>query len=230
MYIIIVGAGDIGTPLLDLATRERHEVVVIERDEEVAADVAGTYDCLVLNRDATTMEALEEAGADRADAIISTTDQDATNVMVMLLAQELDVPSQVSVVHNTEHMDLFRQLGVNVLENPERLIAEYLYRAVQRPSIKDFMHLSGDAEIFEITVSEEGSITGRILAAADEAGAIPDDVRVVAIERGRSVLLPQGDTEIQPGDLVTVFSKRGFDPELIERFAGEQASVAASGA
>jgi trk system potassium uptake protein TrkA len=92
------------------------------------------------------------------------------------------------------------------------------------------MHLSGDAEIFEITVSEEGSIAGRTLAEADETGAIPDDVRIVAIERGRSVLLPQGNTEIQPGDLVTVFSKRGFDPELIERFAGERASATVSDA
>jgi trk system potassium uptake protein TrkA len=225
MYILIVGAGDIGGPLLDLATREHHEVVVIERDEAVAQEIAGAHDCLVLNRDATTMEALEEADAGRADAIISTTDQDATNVMVMLLAQELEVPSQVSVVHDAEHMDLFRQLGVNVLENPEQLIAEYLYRAVQRPSIKDFMHLSGDAEIFEITVSEDGSIAGQTLASADEAGAIPDDVRIVAIERGRSVLLPQGDTEIQSGDLVTVFSKHGFVPDLIERFAGERVSA-----
>jgi trk system potassium uptake protein TrkA len=225
MYILIVGAGDIGGPLLDLATREHHEVVVIERDEAVAKEIAGAHDCLVLNRDATTMEALEEADAGRADAIISTTDQDATNVMVMLLAQELEVPSEVSVVHDAEHMDLFRQLGVNVLENPEQLIAEYLYRAVQRPSIKDFMHLSGDAEIFEITVSEDGSIAGQTLASADEAGAIPDDVRIVAIERGRSVLLPQGDTEIQSGDLVTVFSKHGFVPDLIERFAGERVSA-----
>ena len=230
MYIVIVGAGNIGSPLIEIATAGGNEVVVIEKDERRADRAASEFDCLVLNEDATTKETLLDAGIDRADALISTTDQDATNVMVSLLAKELEVPHIVSVVHDPEHMDLFRRIGVNTMENPQHLIAEYLYRAVQRPSIKDFMHLSGDAEIFEITVSEEGSIAGRILAAADEAGAIPDDVRVVAIERGRSVLLPQGDTEIQPGDLVTVFSKRGFDPELIERFAGEQASVAASGA
>ncbi|NEU57857.1 TrkA family potassium uptake protein [Halorussus sp. MSC15.2] len=221
MYLIIVGAGDIGSPLIELASRESHDVVVVERDEEVATDVSQNYDCLVLNRDATTMDALEEAGGDRADAIISTTESDATNVMVMLLARELEIPSQVSVVHDPEHMNLFRQLGVNVLENPEQLIAEYLYRAVQRPSVKDFMHLSGDAEIFEITVGEDSAITGQSLAAADQNDVLPDDVRVVAIERNQSVLLPQGDTEIRSGDLVTVFSKRGVDSEIIETFVGE---------
>ncbi|UPW00373.1 TrkA family potassium uptake protein [Halorussus gelatinilyticus] len=222
MYIIIVGAGDIGSQLLEIATRENNNVVVIEQDETVATRVAQDYDCLVLNRDATVMDALEEAGADQADAIISTTESDATNIMVMLLAQELEIPSQVSVVHNPEHMSLFRQLGVNVLENPEHLIAEYLYRAVQRPSIKDFMHLSGDAEIFEITVGESSPLAGRTLAAADKDGLIPDDVRVVAIERDHSVILPQGETEIQLGDLVTVFSTRGFEPKIIEVFVGEE--------
>lgn len=228
MYIVIVGAGDIGSQLLELATRETHDVVVIEKDEAVATETARNYDCLVLNRDATTIDALKEAGGRQADAIISTTESDATNIMVMLLAEELDIPSQVSVVHNPEHMSLFRQLNVNVLENPEHLIAEYLYRAVQRPSIKDFMHLSDSAEIFEITVGEDSPMTARTLASADEADVLPNDVRVVAIERDQSVLLPQGDTEIRAGDLVTVFSKRGFDSEIIDVFVGDDASVTAT--
>ena len=221
MYLIVVGAGDIGSQLLGLVTRDANDVVVVEEDETTANEVAQNYDCLVLNADATTMETLEEAGADRADAIISTTDEDATNIMVMLLAQEFEIPSQVSVVQNPEHMRLFRQLNVNVLENPEHLIAEYLYRAVQRPSVKDFMHLADGAEVFEITVGDDGPIAGRTLQAADEANVLPDDVRVVAVERDQSALLPRGDTEIREGDLVTVFSKRGFAPAILEVFTGE---------
>jgi len=33
------------------------------------------FDCLVMNADATRKETLEDAGADRADAIIATTDK-----------------------------------------------------------------------------------------------------------------------------------------------------------
>jgi Trk K+ transport system NAD-binding subunit len=32
MYIVIVGGGDIGTPLIEIATRGGNEVVVIERN------------------------------------------------------------------------------------------------------------------------------------------------------------------------------------------------------
>lgn len=49
-----------------------NEVVVIERDQARADRVADEHDCLVLNADATIKENLEDAGASRADAIIST--------------------------------------------------------------------------------------------------------------------------------------------------------------
>ena len=138
MYIIIIGAGDIGSPLIETTTRSGNEVVVIERETQKADEIASEYDCMVLNADATTKETLEDAGAGRADAIISTTDQDATNVMVCLLAKELEIPAITSVVHNAEHMNLFRQIGVNTIENPQQLIAGHLYRAVARPAIGAF--------------------------------------------------------------------------------------------
>ncbi len=114
----------------------------------------------------------------------------------MLLAEQFEIPSQVSVVHNPEHKRLFRELSVNVLENPENLIAEYLYRAVQRPSIEDFMHLADGAEIFEITVGRDTPIAGRTLAGATDADVLPEGV-------------------------LTVFSKRGFDPSVVEVFSEE---------
>jgi trk system potassium uptake protein TrkA len=222
MYIIVVGAGAIGTQLIGMATASNNEVVVVERHEGRANQAAEAFDCLVLEADASNKDTLEEAGADRADAIISTTDEDAVNIMVMLLAKELGVDSRVSVVHNPEHMSLFRQIGVNVIENPQRLIAEYLLQAVQRPRVTDFMHLAGDAEIFEITVTEEGAVAGMTLSEAAAESFVGDDVLVVAIERGDETVTPSGKTEIRAGELVTVFSERGIHPEVIHAFTGEE--------
>lgn len=220
MYIIVVGAGDIGAPLIDIATRSGNEVVVVERDPERADTVASDHDCLVLNADATVKETIEDAGADQADAIISTTDQDATNIMICLLAKELAIPSVVSVVHNPEHMALYRQIGVNTMENPQELIAEYLYRSVARPAIVDYMRISEEAEVFEITVTEEAPIAGKTLMEAAEAGLTPDDVLIVAIERNGDdpPITPRGDTKIEPGDLLTVYSGFGADPDLTDLF------------
>jgi len=220
MYIIIVGAGDIGTPLINVATRTGNEVVVIEKDTAKADEIASEFDCMVLNADATTKETLQDAGADRADAIISTTDQDATNVMVCLLSKEFDIPAVTSVVHNAEHMNLFRQIEVNTVENPQQLIAEHLYRAVARPAIVDYMRIGEDAEVFEITVTENAPVAGKSLTEAGEEGTLPDDVLIVAIGRESEdkPLTPRGKTRIKPGDLLTVYSAAGANPELTDIF------------
>ncbi|WP_123622768.1 TrkA family potassium uptake protein [Halorubrum sp. CSM-61] len=220
MYLIVVGAGDIGTPLVDLATSSGNEVVVIERDEERAERASRQYDCLVLNDDATSKETLQDAGADRADALISTTDQDATNIMVCLLAQELSIPNIVSVVHNPEHMNVFEQIGVNTMQNPQSLIAEYLYRAVSRPSIIDFMHIGEEAEVFEITVGPEAPIAGKTLREADEADLIGSQTLIVAVERDGedTPITPRGTTRIEAGDLLTVYSGIGVAPEVTDVF------------
>lgn len=225
MYVIVVGAGQIGSQVIDLLSTSQYEIVVIEEDPEVAERASRNYDCLVLNDDATDREALIDAGAERADAVICTTDQDATNIMVLLLAKELDIPSLVTVVQNPDHMNVFRQVGANVLENPQRLIAEYLVRAVQRPSVKDFMDLAGDAEVFEVTVVENAPITDHTIHEAAEEGLLMPNELVVAIERSNEVIRPRGDTEIEAGDLVTVFSSEGATPEVLYTFTGKEQPV-----
>ncbi|SIR31359.1 trk system potassium uptake protein TrkA [Haladaptatus litoreus] len=218
MYLIIVGAGDIGSQLISIATQNSNDVVVIEKNKERAERASMEFDCLVLHDDATVIDTLEEAGADRADALISTTDQDATNIMVCLLGQEMEVPSLVSVVHNPEHMNIFRQIGVNVIENPQRLIAEYLYRAVKRPSIKDYMKVGETAEVFEITADSYAPVSGLTLSEAANEGLFGEGILVVAIERDDEVITPRGNTRIEGGDLITVFSENGATPEVTDVF------------
>ncbi|MFB6127592.1 MAG: TrkA family potassium uptake protein [Halolamina sp.] len=220
MYVVIVGAGDIGTPLIEIATQSGNEVVVVERDEAKAEETAQEFDCLVINDDATVKETLVDAGVERADALISTTDRDAVNVMVCLLAQELSVPSVVSVVHDPAHMGLFERIGIQTMENPQRLIAEYLYRAVERPAIVDYMPVGEEAEVFEIVVGPDADVSDCTLAEANETGLLPDDVLVVAVERddGEPPITPRGETTLREDDLVTVYSARGADPSVTDVF------------
>jgi trk system potassium uptake protein TrkA len=220
MYIVIVGAGDIGTSLIATATAGNNEVVVIEQDPDRAERASKQYDCLVINDNATSKEVLEDAGVDRADALISTTDQDATNIMVCLLAQELSVPHIVSVVHNPEHMDLFERIGVNTMENPQSLIAEYLYRAVKRPSVVDFMHIGEEAEVFEIVVKPDATIIGKTLQEANQQGIIGEEMLIVAIEResAERPITPRGNTVIEEDDIVTVYSADGVTPDVTDIF------------
>jgi trk system potassium uptake protein TrkA len=106
------------------------------------------------------------------------------------------------------------------MQNPQRLIAEYLYRAVKRPSIVDFMRIGDGAEVFEITVEADAPIAGRTLGEADAEGLFAGEVLVVAIERDGegAPITPRGNTRIEAGDLLTVYSRDGATPDVTDVF------------
>ena len=224
MYVVAVGANDVGTPLVGTATRSGNEVVVIERDAQKADSIASGHDCMVLNADATTKETLADADAERADTIVSTTDQDATNVVVRPFAKEFDVPEIASVVHDAGHVDLFRQIGVNTIEDPQRFVAEYLYRAVARPAIVDHVQIGGDTEIFEITVTEDAPFVEKTLTEAGKTNLLPDDVPILAIEHENrdELSTPRGGTRIEANNLLIVYSATGAEPELTGVFGHDE--------
>jgi trk system potassium uptake protein TrkA len=220
MYMIVVGAGGVGTALVEAALRNRHNVVVIERDPRKAEDILRRYDVKVFNADAAAVDMLRDAGAARADALVATTHDDATNLMVIAAAGDLGIPSIVSVVGNPKHVELFKRLGAHVVENPDVIVAEYLYNAVRRQKIQDLVTLSRGAQVFRATVTERSRLCGKSLREAGGEGLIPEGVLIVLIERGEETIIPSGMTAIQPGDLVTVFSKGHVTDALIEQLTG----------
>jgi trk system potassium uptake protein TrkA len=175
----------------------------------------------VIHDDATERDTLHEAGVSDADAVIATTEEDAANLMVLMLARDLGCETLVSVVHDKANISMFRELGATIIENPQRLIAEYLFRGTYNPGVQDFMHVgdaNSDAEVFEISVSDGASIVGETLEEADIAGYLSPSMIVVAVERDGEVIIPRGHTELESNDLVTVFSKDGVTEEVFTPF------------
>ncbi|ESP89714.1 potassium channel family protein [Candidatus Halobonum tyrrellensis] len=218
MYIIIVGAGRTGSKVIELATQDDHEVVVIERDQKLAEETSATYDCMVINADAASKDIMLEAGIQEADALISTTESDSVNLMISMLGKQYDVETLVSSINDPQHMDLFGDLGVNIVESPHELNGQYLYRTVQRPTIRDFMEIGSGAEIFELTVEEGAPIAGLSLIDADSEGLLPEETVIVAIVRDGELNIPRGQSDIQADDTVTIFVKNGASDRITDAF------------
>lgn len=87
------------------------------------------------------------------------------------------------------------------------------------PSLADFVSLTGGAEVLEVSVAESAAIDGKSLSQADEDGTLPEDILVVGIERDDDVLTPKGDTRIEAGDIVTLFSPEETSKPAIEAFS-----------
>ena len=218
MYIVVVGAGRTGSKVIELATQDDHEVVVVERDQELAEEASATYDCMVINADAASEEIMLEAGVQESDALISTTENDSVNLMIQMLGKEYGVETLVSSINEPQHMELFGSLGVNVVESPHELNGQYLYRAVQRPAVQDSMQVGAGGEIFELTVDEGAPIAGLSLIDADTDGLLPDETVIVAIVRDDELHVPRGESDIRAGDAVTVFAKYGDSGGITDAF------------
>ncbi|MBN1455085.1 MAG: TrkA family potassium uptake protein [Methanomicrobia archaeon] len=203
MYLIIVGLGGIGKNLVNIATRDKNDVVVIDENEKRCKEIAEQYDVLTIVGDATQKSTLEEANAQRADALIATTSDDADNLMMTLTAKELGTKNTVAIVNQEEHVDMFKKADIAMLENPDMTVARHLYISAKRPRIKDFITIGrGKADIFEVVVSENSRAVGKELSDLNMKGGT-----VVAIERNDELILPSGDIPLQAGDHVTVFAK-----------------------
>src|SRR5438067_12207859 len=94
MFVLIVGAGRVGSAVAKLALASRHEVSVLDEDplshERLDAgqsqrweDSGGQFTVGT----ALELEALEQAGIERADAFIASTDGDNTNLTIAQLPE-----------------------------------------------------------------------------------------------------------------------------------------------
>lgn len=220
MYLIVIGAGAIGSSLAELALKAGHDVVLIEPDKERAEHIAGSLDALVLNAPITEDRIMEEAGAERADALVATTGDDSTNLMAMFLGQEYGIRRLTSIVNQGQHQRLFERLGVHVLVDPEVAVARHLLDMVMHPRVKDVAVLGEQAQLLEVTVSESSALVGKPCRALSALETLPPDTFIVTIERDRKALQPTDEARLQAGDVLILFARRPLSEQELAIFTG----------
>ena len=98
MYLVIVGGGKVGAPLASSLINEGHEVFVLDNNPDTVAHLQRELGMIATIGDATSVRALEHAGAARAGAIIATTNSDEDNLAACQLAKSnFDVPRTIAV-------------------------------------------------------------------------------------------------------------------------------------
>ncbi|ACK72491.1 TrkA-N domain protein [Gloeothece citriformis PCC 7424] len=132
MYLIIVGAGIVAQHLISLALDQGYRVGVIEKNQDLAQSILKKYDVDVFQGNIAEGGILDEAEADKANAIIATTEDDSVNLMAMLLGKEKGIKTLIAVIQENQHQKMFEHLGVQVIANPEKIIAQRLLSLVQQ--------------------------------------------------------------------------------------------------
>ncbi|MHC1609235.1 MAG: NAD-binding protein [Candidatus Methanofastidiosia archaeon] len=216
MYIILMGGGRIGYNLAKSLVNRGHEVTVLESSKDRATNISADLDALVVNEDGTTIRGLEEVNIFTADAFVAVTGDDGSNLTGCLLAKEYGVKVTIARVTDYQKSEIFRKLGVSVVVSPELTAAQYIERFIMRPDVIDLTVIGGgQAEILEMDVGERSPVVHKKLK------EIPSkDFIVVAIYRDEKLFIPKGDTEIEPGARIFVFSKSNMIPFVKKLFMG----------
>ncbi|MCA9510727.1 MAG: TrkA family potassium uptake protein [Myxococcales bacterium] len=219
MYLIVLGAGPVGAALAQEALEHGHDVVLIEADEERAARMAERFDARVLHARIADGGILDEAGAADADAFVATTDDDAANLMAMVLARDAPVATLVSIVNDAQHRRLFERLGVHVLIDPEAIVSHYLYGLLQRPDVEDAVVLPCGGLAFELELTPDAPLVGATRASAAEDGPLAGKAEIVWIRRSEDVgVRAEADARFAVGDRLTVFAREPLGQEELRAF------------
>jgi len=217
MYIVIIGAGGIGRRLTEIALKDgNHNVIVIDKDQARCEEIARKYDAVAINADATQEETLDESEIKKADVLVATTNDDATNLLVVSLAKNKGVKNLVSVVNQEESKPLYMEKGVKMVKNPNIVMAETLYKSIKHPTIEEYMNVGEYAEIFRLPVSKESELSGKTIKRI----GLPKKSLIVAIERDHKFIIPTEDVELFLGDKVTVLSHKDQVDKVAKIFSG----------
>lgn len=117
--------------LASIALENGHKVAIIEKDSNCAQKILQEFDIQVFHSDISQGGILEEAEVERADVLVATTKDDSANLMAMFLGKKYGIKTLVSMVTNREHQPMFEEMGVNVLADPKKLIAEKLFSLIK---------------------------------------------------------------------------------------------------
>jgi len=217
MYIIIIGAGGIGKRLTEFSLSEgKNNVIVIDKDQERCEEIARKYDAIAINADATQEEALDESEITKADVLVTTTRDDAVNLMIVSLAKNKGVKHLVSVVNQEESKPMYMEKNVKMVKSPNILMAENLYKSIKHPAVEEYMNVGKHAEIFRIPLSPNSKFSGKTI----QKIGLPKKSLIVAIERDNKFIIPTEDVELFAGDKATILAHKDFVDKVADLFSG----------
>jgi voltage-gated potassium channel len=183
-------------------------VVIIDRDKERLADCqeAGLP---YVAADATTEEALDEAGIKRAKGLVSLVASDAENVFICLTAREM-APDLMIIARSLEERSesKLRRAGANKVVSPYLVGGHRLSQAVLQPAVAEFLEFAAGHDL-QLELEESQICSGSPLAGKQlkDSGLRSDlELIVLAIRRGGGEMIfnPGALTVLEEGDTLIV--------------------------
>lgn len=204
--VVIAGGGNIG---LYVAKKledpdKRTRLKLIENDRSRAVHIAEELKrTVVLHGSALDEEVLREADIANADTMVTLTNDDQVNILSSVMSDRLGCVRNLCLLNNAGYGSIVRSLGIDAHVNPRAITVSRVLQHVRRGRIRGVHTVqNGAGEVIEAVALETSPLVGQPLRDSE----LPDGLRIGAILRDGTVLIPSGDTLIEANDRVVIFA------------------------
>jgi len=219
MRIIIVGGGVVGSSLAEHLLHDGHSLAMIEKDGKLCERLSGKHDLQIINGSGSSPQMLQEAGIEEADLIVAVTPNDELNMVVCSVAAQHGVPQRIARLRDREFrknnpsFDI-QKIGITDVIHPEKVMVDHILQFVATPhAVESADFEEGRVLMRGYRIRDNMALAGKTPREIREEIA-PDIVLFAAIVRGGKGMIPDGNTRIEPGDIVYTL----FPRESLERF------------
>jgi trk system potassium uptake protein TrkA len=209
--ILIVGGGNIGFNLAkNLETlAEGVRVKIIEKNKDRAEFIANELNnTIVINGDGLDEDVLKEANIEETETVLALTNDDEDNIMVSVLTEKKNPNKRTIALVNKQNYSLLQSsLKINDLVDPRLTTISTILKHVHKGTIETvYTLLDGEYEFIEAEILE----TSELISKSIKDSNLPKEIRIGAIVRDKTVIIPKSDSKFEKKDLVVFLTKREY--------------------
>jgi len=226
-HYVICGHGRLGTRIeRDLRARGEPFVVVDWSEQLEEFFLAENIPHVI--GDATHDEVLVTAGIDRARGLVAALDSDASNVLAVLSAREMNPDLLIVARANSEASEpKLRRAGADRVVTPDAIGGHRLALALLRPAVHDLFNqvfsfgMEIEVDVGQITIEPESPFAGQTVAGCDLRRLRNVSILAVREASGRFTLNPDAARVIHPGETLIVIGPAESVYELEAMYSGD---------
>jgi trk system potassium uptake protein TrkA len=209
MYIVIAGAGLIGSDLARELLAKKHDVVMIDVSREACDRIFAETGAIAVHGAVADMSALKEARLDQADVAVAATGKDADNLTFATLARGLGVPNVIVRMRDPSYENAYRVTGVTRIVRVTDLLVNQIIMDVEQPDVQRLTRIGGGrADVFSVNVPEDSAIAGKKVREIVQDPDFPDQCVIIAAynHTADTFVIPRGEQVIHEGDEIFLIS------------------------
>ena len=197
MRVIIIGCGRVGSELTIQLGKAGHDVTIVDKRRSAFDRLPPGFEARTMVGLGFDRELLVEAGVKEADAFISVTNGDNSNIVSARVAREyFHVPKVIARIYDPRRAEIYERLNIPTVATTTWGVKQILLMlSHEREEIKE--SLAG-GDLFRMRLEITPHLVGKPVRSLNVEGKI----LVAGVDRGGHGFIPVASSSFQEGDVV----------------------------